>query len=223
MQNAAWMLLPIAGILAFIALLVLDERGDIEKLQARVQPSSVTAYMTRLPSMVGGRCTDSPEPVRPENLTCRRCGQGPMAREEDLKEHIDAKHRQSPNETDPSDDQRRVPDPHPDVATRGNLVDDYAADWIEDRDTDGGDIELATSERSDIEERKLEKFWGPVLQMLGDGRPVEFGPQDHYAQLRGKNIAQEFRKAATRLGIDVDVHIQGRTATITAAHPEELI
>lgn len=84
-----------------------------------------------------------------------------------------------------------------------DYVDDYEIDWIEEEEEE---IEIQeVNDNRGLKKEKLRKRWQPVIDELKRSGEVTFEREDHYRAWRGKNIAQEFRKAVKRIDLEMEL------------------
>lgn len=89
--------------------------------------------------------------------------------------------------------------------SKADLLDgDYEIDWETEDEDDGIEIQ-EVNDNTGLKEKKLRKRWNPVIRELRETGEVTFRQQDHYRAWRGKNIAQEFRKAVKRIDLEMEL------------------
>lgn len=89
--------------------------------------------------------------------------------------------------------------------SRGDLVDDYDPDWLEDEEKESGiEIQEATG-KSNVKKKQLREKWSPFIEELQESGKVVVTRHQHHGGLRGAHIVQRMKRDFKRLDLEMEV------------------
>lgn len=128
--------------------------------------------------------------VRRRFATCDTCGRVMEAK--DLPEHVSAQHTP---ERDTSEYRR----PHPDQGSvRGELIEDYNPDWLEDESDEGEEVVLQEATGGEDPMRGYRPVYERVTRAIKERGRLNVTSETHVGQVRGGHVVRVFREAVRR-------------------------
>ncbi len=146
--------------------------------------------VTRLRKALGQVDEERDGPFNGEGWTCPFCGKtmhrGCM--DEHLRSHRDSEEGSEVQEA------RKVPR----SSVRGELVDDYEAEWLEEEDEDGVDLQEPSGGRDSLRSRHLDVVFNRIEEVLDERGVFVVRRSTHVGSLRGGDVLDVFRRAVKR-------------------------
>lgn len=132
-----------------------------------------------------------------DRIYCSFCGQGPMARVEDKLEHEEAQHIDSEDEESTEESNQTTVTTEP-RSVRGELVDDYEIDWVDEDEDDGIEIQEASGSSNSTKFEHLKIYYREIVSELENSGRMTIKKNTHIGKARGFNLKRNFVKAVRR-------------------------
>lgn len=138
-----------------------------------------------------------------DEIVCPECGKGPMQKQNDLEEHVKAKHTNSINKKEDSC-KETVSSINNDVKKTGEIKKELGIgyddpEWLDDEedDEDFPDIQPSSDRVSKAEQ--VENKWSKLLNKLERNGEVKVHDHSHYGSIRGDDIIECFKSDFKRM------------------------
>lgn len=174
--------------------------------------------LQRFNNWIGGADREEDDEVQPfggKGWTCPRCGkvmhEGCREDHEESHEEEEAKHEEGRTSVSTSEG-----------SVRGELVDDYDADWLEDEEENDLVIQEASGGQGTGRSEHLTRLYHRIEEILDEEGEVRVTQSTHIGSIRGGDIMDRARKAVRRQdGADLDDYVF--VNHMTAKWPKKIV